>query len=426
MIKKEWLYLLLFLASVTGLLIVQYQYLQVGLVLANAQFSDKMDKVKSQVQQDLSEFNALTYSLNRSILQNTARLQINLDSLQKMNTYYLNDYLKYQLQNEGINTSYSFVLRSKDSVIYLKSAKEYTADDNTFYYNFPIKGYLKTNTEKDLVLQLAFHNVNSYFLSQLNGLTIPGFIFVLLIILVVIWVLKSYYWQSQLITTTNSFINNLTHELKTPVFSIKLATKILEERIPVEEQLVLRLIKRESDRLLGHINKVLDLASLEAGKKIVSLQEMDLKPILEKIREDYMLLDQQGLLKFNCSFEDGPYIVKGEPSHLESAVLNILDNARKYAANPVIDLKAEKTGGKLKLVIQDNGIGISKKELKNIFKKYYRVLKDDVHPVTGYGLGLAYVSHIMKLHKIKMEVASEPGRGTRFILWFKLLKSNEL
>lgn len=423
MFRKEWLYLLLFIAAVTGLLIVQYQYLQVGLVLANAQFSDKMDKVRSQVQQDLSEFNALTYSLNRSVHQNTDLLQIDLDSLQKMNTFYLNDYLEYQLQNEGINTSFSFVLKSRDSITYLTSAKEYTADDNTFFYNLPIKGYLKTSTEKDLFLQLTFYNVDSYFLSQLNGLTIPGFVFVLLIIVVVIWVLRSYYWQSHLITSTNSFINNLTHELKTPVFSIKLATKILEERTPAEEQHVLRLIKRESDRLLGHINKVLDLASIEAGKKIVSLQEMDLKPILEKISEDYLFLEEQGLLKFNCLLVDGPYIIKGEPTHLESAILNILDNARKYANDPVIDLKAEIIEGKLKLVVQDNGIGISKKELKNIFKKYYRVSKGDVHPVTGYGLGLAYVNHIMKLHRVKIEVVSEPGRGTRFTLWFKILKS---
>ncbi|MFD2825317.1 hypothetical protein ACFSYG_02440 [Leeuwenhoekiella polynyae] len=103
-----------------------------------------------------------------------------------MNTYYLNDYLKYQLQNEGINTAFSFVVKFRGSITYLTSADVATTGDNTFFYTFPIKGYLESSTEKELILQLAFHNVNSYFLSQLNGLTIPGFTFVLVIILAVI------------------------------------------------------------------------------------------------------------------------------------------------------------------------------------------------------------------------------------------------
>lgn len=422
MFRKENLYLLLFLVSVVGLLIVQYQYLRVGLVLADSQFSSKIDKVKERVQDDLSEYNSLSYSLSRSVNQNTALLQIDFDSLQRMNAFYLKDYLQFQLKSEGITTDFSFELKSRDSITYLTSEKQFEDKEESVSQLIPIKGYLQGSTEKELLLVLYFQDINNYFLSQLQGLIIPGLVFILLIVFVVIWVLRSYYGQSHLISTTNNFINNLTHELKTPVFSIKLATKILEERLPDKEQPVLKLIKRESDRLLVHIHKVLDLASLESGKKIINLTETDLRPVLEAIVEDYKLLEGQGLLTFNEQLADGAYVIKGEISHLESALLNILDNARKYATDPVISLKTEIIGTQLKISIRDNGIGMSQKELNSIFKKYYRVIKDDSQPVSGYGLGLAYVNHIMRLHKVKMQVESEPGRGTQFSLYFKLIK----
>ena len=422
MFRKKNLYLLLFLVSVVGLLIVQYQYLRVGLVLADSQFAAKIDTVKERVQEDLSEYNSLSYSLSRSVQQNTALLQIDFDSLQRMNAFYLKDYLDFQLKSEGITTDFSFELKSKDSITYLTSQKQFEDNEKSVSKLIPITGYLQDITQKELILIINFQDINNYFLSQLQGLIIPGLAFILIIIFVVIWVLRSYYGQSHLISTTNNFINNLTHELKTPVFSIKLATKILEERLPEKEQPVLKLIKRESDRLLVHIHKVLDLASLESGTKIISLTEMDLRPVLEGIVEDYKLLDEQNLLTFNNDLAGGAYFIKGETSHLESALLNILDNARKYAKEPVIDLKTEITGTQLKVSIKDNGLGMSQKELKSIFKKYYRVIKDDSQPVSGYGLGLAYVNHIMRLHKVKMHVESEPGRGTQFSLYFTLLK----
>lgn len=422
MFRKKNLYLLLFLVSVVGLLIVQYQYLRVGLVLADSQFAAKIDTVKERVQEDLSEYNSLSYSLSRSVQQNTALLQIDFDSLQRMNAFYLKDYLDFQLKSEGITTDFSFELKSRDSITYLTSQKQFEDNEKSVSKLIPITGYLQDITQKELILIINFQDINNYFLSQLQGLIIPGLAFILIIIFVVIWVLRSYYGQSHLISTTNNFINNLTHELKTPVFSIKLATKILEERLPEKEQPVLKLIKRESDRLLVHIHKVLDLASLESGTKIISLTEMDLRPVLEGIVEDYKLLDEQNLLTFNYDLAGGAYFIKGETSHLESALLNILDNARKYAKEPVIDLKTEITGTQLKVSIKDNGLGMSQKELKSIFKKYYRVIKDDSQPVSGYGLGLAYVNHIMRLHKVKMHVESEPGRGTQFSLYFTLLK----
>ncbi|WP_073099070.1 sensor histidine kinase [Leeuwenhoekiella marinoflava] len=423
MLKKRTLYLLVFIISAIGLLVVQYQYLKVGLVLANSQFSKKIDEVRAVISKDLSEYNALTYSLGRTLREDASQLAIDLDSLQKMNQYYLNDYLAYQLQVSGIDAPFSYTLSSKDSVTYLLSQQTFSNEEELKFYPIPIKGYLSDSLGKDLVLQLGFSDINSYFLNQLNGLTIPGLVFLCAIILVVIWVLRSFYWQSTLITTTNDFINNLTHELKTPVFSIGIATKILEEEIPPEKQNILELIKRETQRLKIHIDKVLELASLESGKRIIHLEAVDLRPIIARIADDFKVLGTYDNIDFSYTLEEGPYCIKGEIFHLENALFNLLDNAKKYSKHPKIHLEVKKEASQLCIVVRDNGKGISKKEIKRIFTKYYRIKNDDLHAVKGYGLGLTYVKKIVKLHGGKLKVSSKPMSGTQFTILLKLLKN---
>src|SRR5690606_2902666 len=285
-----------------------------------------------------------------------------------------------------------------------------------------IEGYLPELLKKELILELGFQDLNRYFVRQLWGLILPGALFLLAIIAVVIWVLRSFYWQSSLITTTNEFINNLTHELKTPVFSIGLAGKILEEGIAEDKKPVVAMIRKETRRLGEHIDKVLELSSLESGRKIMRLAEFDFRPKLLEICRDHELLAGHEKLDFGFELQEGPYFIKGEAFHLENVIGNLLENARKYSDDPVIRLKASKENGWLKLAISDNGQGIAKKDLKKIFRKYYRVKNGDLHKVKGYGLGLSYVQKIVRLHRGKIAVASEPGAGTTFVLSLKLTK----
>ena len=128
-------------------------------------------------------------------------------------------------------------------------------------------------------------------------------------------------------------------------------------------------------------------------------------------------------IQFEFELEEGPYIIRAERFHLENVVGNLLENAKKYSDNPQIKLTASKQKGRLFIRITDNGQGIAKEDMAKIFKKYYRVKNGDVHKVKGYGLGLYYVQKIIKMHRGKITVQSEPGQGTTFTMSFKLTKN---
>ncbi|GLU44910.1 cell wall metabolism sensor histidine kinase WalK [Allomuricauda sp. NBRC 101325] len=419
---KRNIYIVVFVLSVIGLLVVQYQFLRVGLGLAKAQFSEKIDVARDHINSELSELNSLTYTLGNAIQKDTSELKIGLDSLQKVSQFYLNDYVDYQLGVSGIDAPFSYRLYSRDSITYLTSSDSFAMDDEMLTYPIKLEGYLPDLLNKEIILELGFNDLNNYFMGQLNGLTIPGLIFLLLIIIVVIWVLRSFYWQSSIITTTNDFINNLTHELKTPVFSIGLATKILEEGLPENKRTVVELIRRESDRLKKHIDKVLELASLESGRNVLQFSTFDFRPELKRICEDFALLAQHDEMEFEFDLEEGNYPIQAEKFHLENVIVNLLENAKKYSDDPKVKLKSFTEKGKLKIQISDNGQGIAKQDIGKIFRKYYRVKNGDVHKVKGYGLGLYYVQKIIKMHRGKIGVESELGKGTTFTISLKLLK----
>lgn len=423
MLTRRNLYVLIFIVAVVGLLVVQYQYLRVGLGLAKAQFSDKMDRARENINSELSEVNSLTYTLGNAIKKDTSEVKIGLDSLERASQYYLNDYIAYQLNVSGIDARFTYTLFSRDSITYLSSARPHIKAQEDLTYPIKVQGYLPELLQKEIILEIGFEDLNKYFLGQLRGLIIPGFLFLLMIIIVVVWVLRSFYLQRSINTTTNDFINNLTHELKTPVFSIGLASKILEEDVPESKRAVVELIRTESNRLKKHIDKVLELASMESGKKLLQFQEMDFKPELERICEGFQLLSEHEGTHFESELENGPYFIKAEKFHLENVVGNLLENAKKYSDDPIVKLQAYKKKGLLYISISDNGQGIAKEDMGKIFRKYYRVKNGDVHKVKGYGLGLYYVQKIIKMHRGKITVQSQPGQGTTFTLSLKLTKN---
>ncbi len=420
---KRNIYIVVFVVSVIGLLVVQYQFLRVGLGLAKAQFSEKIDVARDNINSELSELNSLTYTLGNAIQKDTSELKIGLDSLQKVSQFYLNDYVDYQLGLSGIDAPFSYRLYSRDSITYLTSIDLFEEGEGMLTFPIKLEGYLPDLLEKEIILELGFNDLNKYFMGQLNGLTIPGLIFLLLIIVVVIWVLRSFYWQSSIITTTNDFINNLTHELKTPVFSIGLATKILEKDLPENKKTIVELIRRESDRLKKHIDKVLELASLESGKNILQFSIIDFRPELERICQDFALLAEHDEMVFEYELEEATYLIRAEQFHLENVIVNLLENAKKYSDDPVVKLNSFTQKGKLFIQISDNGQGMAKEDMGKIFRKYYRIKNGDVHKVKGYGLGLYYVQKIIKMHRGSIAVESELGKGTTFTLSLKMVNN---
>ena len=228
-----------------------------------------------------------------------------------------------------------------------------------------------------------------------------------------------------LITTTNEFINNLTHELKTPVFTIGVATKILEEKGREDEKELISMIRKQVDKLKGQIDKVLELGSIEGKRGFINRKEVDLKPVLSELSSNFEQVSKLENFEFTYDLKGASYEVLADVYHLENAINSLLENARKYSRErAVINLRAFKEGKYLMIEVRDSGIGISADDLKKIFDKYYRVSDGDLHSVKGYGLGLNYVKRIVHLHKGKIEVKSAVNEGSTFVLKIPLLKND--
>ncbi|WP_339653361.1 HAMP domain-containing sensor histidine kinase [uncultured Maribacter sp.] len=416
MLKKRNIYIAIFIVSLIGLAVIQYQYLRIGLNLAKLQFNTKLGKVSNDIAQGLEAANQLTFLIRSAVKEDTTYFTSSIDSVQDASRYFLNDYIIEKLVNNGIETDFTYTLHSKDSSFYLQSPKRFEVNDKIESYPIELIGYLPKELEKKVILELKFKNLNNFFLSKLNGLTLPSILFILGICIAIIWVLKTYYWQRNVITTTNEFINNLTHELKTPVFSIGLATKILEESALNEQKPILGMIRQQVKRLTVHIDKVLELGNLESSNNVLKLDKIDFRPYLLKLCEEFSKLMEIEEVKFSYDLQQGGIMLNAEVFHLENSINNILDNAKKYSVQPIIKLKGYSLNNQFFIEITDNGIGVSEEDKKKIFLKYYRVNDKEVQSVKGYGLGLSYVKKVIEKHKGKVIMESEKGKGTKISL----------
>jgi len=422
-LKKSTIYILIFIVSVIGLAIIQYQYLRIGLNLANVRFNQNIGKTVKTIQSDLSYNNKLTFLLAKAITNDNTYFKTKIDSTRDAASYFLNDFLDYKLLENGIKTNFSYKLYVKDTTLFINSKNFVKKHKTELKYPIQLKGYLPALVHNNVVLEIHFNRINSYFLAQLNGLTIPNLLFLLAIIFIVYWVLKSFYWQQNIITKTNDFINNLTHELKTPVFSIGLATKMLQKNEDEKSKPLLDIIKIENERLKEQVENVLQLASFDKKNNTLKLSNTNFYPYLEKLCSSFKLVSNLEEVDFNFELKKTNYLLKCNPAHLTNAINNLLDNAKKYNSSPIqINLTSEIINGKLYITVSDNGIGIEKKKQKFVVKKHYRISSGDLYNVKGYGLGLYYVKKIIKLHKGKMVLKSKLNQGTIITLTLPLIK----
>lgn len=409
--------------SILGLAIVQHQYLRVGLKLARTQFSEKIGRSTEDIQEGLGYRNQLTYLIASALERDTTFFRTSPDSVLDASSYFLRDYLKESFLKNGVEADFNFVLKTRDAQYYLEGP-EGAVEKASDVYPIPLQGYLPDTFKREFVLYIQFRPLERYFLSQLNGLIYPSLLFLTGILFTVIWALRTYYWQRHKIEATHEFLNNLTHELRTPVFSIQLATRLMQEKgVPGNDNL-LTMIRTQTDRLTDHIDRVLQLSSLEKQRDAFKIQEFDLRETLQRLCSEFAELSRLENIGFTYELDRGPFWIQGDEWHLSNAISNLLDNARKYAKDPEIQLKAHREGRVLRVEVSDNGPGIDRKDRKRIFHKYVRVADGNLHPVKGYGLGLNYVQKVIRKSKGTIKVDSVLGTGTTFVLNLPIVRTH--
>lgn len=215
------------------------------------------------------------------------------------------------------------------------------------------------------------------------------------------------------------FINNLTHEFKTPLYTIMVTSDLLKQPEITENKAVsenyLNIIGQEANRLKTQIERILQIASTDKHKDKYETEPVNMHDVVKKASDaaSSLLSTKSGSISFQL---DATYpVVIGDQMHLENVMYNLIENAIKYCKrNPEIYIKSTNDDKYLILTVKDNGVGIDQGQFRKIFSKFYRIPSGNQHDVKGFGMGLSYVKDIVNIHRGKIDVNSEPGQGSTF------------
>lgn len=229
--------------------------------------------------------------------------------------------------------------------------------------------------------------------------------------------------QKRLSEIQRDFINNMTHEFKTPLATISVSTEVLKDpsiiNYPERLSNYTAIIEKESTRLQHHVDRVLQLASSTKDDITLNKEKINIHMLIEEVAQDFELLAHSKNGKFIKEFSASTTFVNGDLLHLQNAFYNLFDNAIKYSKeNPVITIKTENNKNGIIISISDNGIGIAKENQNKIFENFYRVPTGNVHDVKGFGIGLSYVKTIVASHHGTITLKSELYKGSTFTLIF--------
>ncbi|HEY0047125.1 MAG TPA: HAMP domain-containing sensor histidine kinase [Flavobacterium sp.] len=383
----------------------------------NAQLGQSMaPDLKVEKSGDLDILKIAQYEISFRDVASAMRIEerVSKEKLQAM--------LQSELKEYGVNTPFEFGIYNNGLATKIRSDK-FKFDKSTTYSN-PL--FTDTEGKSKYQLLVSFPQKKKFLFSELVGITVLSIVFTLIIIIAYTSALNQLIKQRQISEIKTDFINNMTHEFKTPIATINLALdairnpKIIDDREKTTRYL--QMIRDENKRMHAQVENVLRISKLEKKELEISKEHNDIHEIVEEAIEHVNLImeDREGSIKTH--FKATRTTVLLNDVHFTNVLVNVLDNAIKYSPDkPVIDVYTENVKDYVIIRIKDKGAGMSKTAQKRIFEKFYREHTGDLHNVKGHGLGLAYVKRIVEDHNGEIFVESEKGKGSTFIIKLPLI-----
>jgi len=320
----------------------------------------------------------------------------------------------------GINASYQFgIFDLFDNPLILSEDDQDTAP--LLKSGYKIRLFPDDFTQPTRYLRIWFPNQESYLVRTLWPLLTSSAIFMLAIILAFAYSIRTIFRQKKISEIKNDFINNMTHELKTPISTISLACEALSDPVmsksPQRHHQYLGMIRDENKRLGVLVENVLRSAVLDRSEMKLAYDDVDLHEVIDLAIKNIKLQITRKGGEIELVKKTGSAVIKGDRIHLSNVVYNLLDNAIKYSnEKPKITVVTDSDEYSVTLKVKDNGVGIRRDQQERIFDKLYRVPTGDVHNIKGFGLGLSYVKAIVEKHQGIVSVKSEFGKGSTFII----------
>ena len=329
-------------------------------------------------------------------------------------------YLRQELDTLGLRMPFEFAIANYAGTVLYKSSDfqaSHTDRDNMFIQAlFPNDANGPNN-----YLKVYFPTKKDYIFSSISFM-VPAFAFTFILLIIFVFTIIVAFRQKKLTEMKNDFINNMTHEFKTPISSISLAAQMLSDeavrKSPAMMQQISNVINDETKRLRFQVEKVLLMSMFDRQKVSLKLKEIDANTAINNIVNTFKLKVEKYGGRINARLDAEDAIVSVDEMHFTNVIFNLLDNAVKYRREDVpLELTVstrDLNGERLQIIVADNGIGIRRDDLKKIFDKFYRVSTGNRHDVKGFGLGLAYVKKMVCDLGGEITAESELGTGTKF------------
>ncbi len=344
----------------------------------------------------------------------------------KIDTAKIDSVLRHELLNNGIKAKYCYELKS--TLPYINLNKSNITD------NSPIINENENNIEYSInlfpsnifvtptYLTLKFQHQKRYIIREMLFLLLLSIIIIAVLVSSYIYFLSTIFQQKKLSDIKNDFVNNMTHELKTPIATLNLGIQFFSDKTiqktPEAEERTLKIMSNEIKRLHQLVESILTSATLEKAEIKIKFSKENIHNLLNEIIQNTRLIVESKGGNITAQLEAKEHCAEIDKTHFSNVINNLMDNAIKYSKDaPEIKITTHSDAKGIYIAIQDNGIGIPKEHQKKIFDKFYRVPTGNTHNVKGFGLGLFYVKKIIELHHGTIHLVSEPDKGSTFTIF---------
>ena len=357
------------------------------------------------------------------MLIETFRSNVYLQPFERIDIAFLDSVIKNELSTDELPQEYQFMIEGENTlpVVFPDPPKTYNVKiDTSLTVSSRTQVFPSNMLEDHLTLHVYFPKRNAFILREMLGTIGFSLALMLIIVITIVFMFRTILAQKRLSDLKNDFVNNMTHEFKTPISTISLACEAMSDSqmmgTAVEKASpYVKMIGEENKRLSLLVESILQSNVLEKGKINLQEETIPLNELVYDITQNVQLRVNSlgGTLKTNISQE--MMEVSADKMHLSNCINNLIDNAIKYSAEaPAIAVTVKKEKNSIRIEVKDNGIGIKKEHIDKIFDKLFRVPTGNVHNVKGFGLGLSYVKSIAEMHKWNLTVKSIYGEGSTF------------
>ena len=418
--------------SIIGILFIQITWLQGLMILAKNQLSDKVNQSAVIVSTEVSKKMNSGLSLRFPKRHQSLGEEYHIHSFEESsiadiyNQTELNTSIKAALNKYGVtDLNYEFAVTDKKGNIEIKSPKfedAFSDELNTLQVRVSVipQDIIEPVGPFETIIILV-PKVKLHLLHSLQWVIMGAFLFVLIVLAAFFITVRSLFTQKKLNEIKRDFINNMTHELKTPLATISLAVDALKSpKVQGDAKSVeyfSAIIKEENVRMNKHVEVILQAAQLEKKEYKLNKQPVDIHDMLFGLLDSFKLQLDAKPSQIHTNFDADPSEIDADQEYILHVFSNLIDNAIKYSKETIdITITTLTLPAEIQIIIEDKGIGMSADTTKHIFEKFYRAHTGNVHNVKGFGLGMSYVKWVVDIHKGKIKVQSQEGAGTKMII----------